>query len=90
MQMVPLGILRLKVISIWLFTVSGLRIPREMVQKVKPDGSLGEVIHSETILREGIVREMEVDVIMSLERARSIKNWLDRHIKLIEKHQVKK
>lgn len=60
-------------------------IPREMVHKINPDGTLGEIDEKETIVREGIVREMEVDVLMNIEIARSIKNWLEDQIKKAEK-----
>ena len=64
-------------------------IPREMVQEIKPDGTLGEVIQSETVVREGIVREMEVDVLMNVEVAKGVINWLEDKIKLIEKEIIK-
>ena len=60
-------------------------IPREMVHEIKPDGNLGDIIQEGTVVREGIVREMEVDVLMSVEVARSIKIWLEDQIKKIEK-----
>ena len=60
-------------------------IPREIVHKIKTDGTLGEIIPEETVDRGGIVREMEVDVLMSVEVARSIKNWLGDQIKKIDK-----
>lgn len=59
-------------------------IPREMVQELNDNGSLGPVIPSETIVREGYVREMEVDVMMNIEIAKSIRSWLDDRIKEIE------
>ena len=64
-------------------------IPQETVQEIKPDGTLGEVIQSETVVREGIVREMEVDVLMNVEVAKSVINWLEDKIKLIEKEIIK-
>ena len=64
-------------------------IPREMVQEIKPDGTLGEVIQSETVVREGIVREMEVDVLMNVEVAKGVINWLEDKIILIEKEIIK-
>ena len=65
-------------------------IPREMVHKIKPDGSLGDIISRETVVREGIVREMEVDVLMSVEVARSIKSWLENQIKKIDNKEINK
>jgi len=62
-------------------------IPREMVHEINPDGALGEVIRGETVSRNGIVREMEVDVLMSAESARSIIGWLEDQIKHLEKRK---
>ena len=62
-------------------------IPREMVHKLNPDGTLGEVIHSETQLRDGLVREMEVDILMSVENAKSMKVWLEEKIQQAEKRK---
>lgn len=59
-------------------------IPTEMIQKVNPDGTLGEVIPEKTIVRDGIVREMDVDVLMSVTVAKNIKSWLEDRIKDIE------
>lgn len=62
-------------------------IPREMVHEINPDGALGEVIRGETVSRNGIVREMEVDVLMSAESVRSIIGWLEDQIKHLEKRK---
>lgn len=60
-------------------------IPQEMVHELNSGGALGEVIPDETVLRDGIVREMEVDVLMSAENARSIIDWLEDRIQILEK-----
>ena len=62
-------------------------IPREMVHKINPDGTLGEIIQEQTVAREGIVREMEVDVLMSVDVAKSIKNWLDEQFEKVEQRK---
>ena len=59
-------------------------IPQEMIQKVNPDGTLGEVIPEKTIVRDGIVREMDMDVLMSVAVAKNIKSWLEDKIKDID------
>lgn len=59
-------------------------IPREMVHKLNDDGSLGDVIPEETIAKEGIIREMEVDVLMSIATANSLKVLLEQKIKEFE------
>lgn len=59
-------------------------IPREMVHRVNPDGSLGEILQEENVQRKGVVREMDVDIFMSVTIAKSIRDWLDKQIKAIE------
>ena len=56
-----------------------------MVHEIKPEGALGEVIHGETVLCDGTVKEMEVDALMSAEQARSVVGWLQDQIKHFEK-----
>ena len=57
-------------------------IPRETVQKINPeDGSLGDIIHEETVIREGIIREMDFDVLMDIQTAKNVCKWLDDKIK---------
>ena len=62
-------------------------IPREMVQEINDDGTLGSIIHSETISREGVVREMDTDVVMNINCAKSLKKWLSDKIEEFEKQQ---
>ena len=59
-------------------------IPREMVYKMNPDGTLGEINEKETIKRGGIVREMEVDIMMGIGTAKSIIKWLEEQV---QKHE---
>lgn len=59
-------------------------IPREMVYKMNPDGTLGEINEKETIKREGIIREMEVDVMMGIGTAKSVIKWLEEQV---QKHE---
>lgn len=63
-------------------------IPREQTFPVTKDGVLGDVV--QTVSRDGIVREMEVDAIMSLSTAKSLKDWLTRNINKLEKNITKK
>lgn len=59
-------------------------IPREQTHSVKKDGTLGDPI--DTVSRNGVVREMEVDAIMNLSTAKILRDWLDRNIKKLEQH----
>lgn len=51
-------------------------IPRQMVHRLTEQGKLGEEITERRVSREGIVREMEVDVVMTVETAKSFITWL--------------
>jgi hypothetical protein len=53
-------------------------IPKEVAHQVNADGSLGTVI--DTVSREGIVREMEVDVILTPTAAQALHDWLADHL----------
>ena len=60
-------------------------IPQQIVHKLDADGSLGDVIAEETVGRQGIVREVEAEAIMTLETAKSLIAWLSRSVKQLEK-----
>lgn len=51
-------------------------IPRRLVHEVGLDGQLGAPIETETVTRDAIVREMEVDIFLALPVAKSIHQWL--------------
>lgn len=51
-------------------------IPRQIIHELAPDGQLGEEIPGRRVSRGGIVREMDVDVYMSVETVESLRNWL--------------
>lgn len=59
-------------------------IPRKVTQKVTASGQLGEEIAAESERKEGVVREVEVGVMISLEQARSLTKWLEEKIQLLE------
>lgn len=52
-------------------------IPKRIVHKVNPDGSLGEEIQDQRVVRDAIVRDTEVAVTMSLETAKRLMTALD-------------
>lgn len=54
-------------------------IPKKIVQKIN-HGVLGEEIPEKRIARSGIFRELEADLVMSLETATAIRVWLDQKI----------
>jgi len=55
-----------------------LAIPQEVIHTINPDGSLGGERKPKG--KEGIVREMDVDVVMSLETAVVVHEWLTKRI----------
>ena len=60
-------------------------IPREVVHRITPEGTLGEVVPGETVSREGIVREMDVDVIMNFGAAKALHDWLGKKLEDFQK-----
>jgi hypothetical protein len=51
------------------------------VYRLNPDGSLGSEIPEERATNEPIVRDIQLDVLMSVQAAEGLKNWLDQYIK---------
>ena len=60
-------------------------IPRRLVHEVGADGELGPLIDSETIARDAIVREMEVDIFLTPPVAKSLYKWLGEKISDLER-----
>jgi len=59
-------------------------LPRRHVFKLNPDGSLGAEVPSEKAATESITRDMQVDVLLSVQAAEGLKNWLDQYIKALK------
>lgn len=59
-------------------------IPQQLEFELSEEGKIGKEIPESKITREGIVRELEVDAIMSLDRARALHAWLGNQIKTLE------
>jgi hypothetical protein len=59
-------------------------IPQSQAFALNKDGSLGQPITEETIVRAAIVRELDVDVVMNVDVARSLAVWLGQQVKLYE------
>lgn len=55
-------------------------IPRRDVRKVRPDGSLGESLPERMEIRDAIVREMDIDIVMSLPTVEALFSWLEQHL----------
>jgi len=56
-------------------------IPQIVVHEVDAHGKVGNVVAA-PMGRDGIVRELEVDIILDLQTARSFREWLD--LRLVE------
>ena len=57
-------------------------IPQKTTQKINPDGTLGDETAREG--KEGVVRQMETDIIVNENTARNIKVWLDQKLEEFE------
>jgi hypothetical protein len=55
-------------------------LPKRHVFKLNPDGSLGAEVPSEKAATESITRDMQVDVLLSMQAAEGLKNWLDQYL----------
>ena len=60
-------------------------IPKRVSHEIDEDGKLGKEIVSERETRDGIVREVEVGVVMGVSEARSLVKWLQQKIRAYEK-----
>lgn len=63
-------------------------IPKQVTHKLKDDMNLGEEIEEELIIRNAIVREVEAYLVMDVQIAIVLRDWLDDKIKAIEKAQM--
>jgi hypothetical protein len=59
-------------------------LPRRHVFKVNPDGSLGAEVPAERARSEAITRDMQVDVLLSVQAAEGLRNWLDQYLRALK------
>ncbi len=57
-------------------------IPRRLTHELKPDGKIGGETGRES--KDGIIREVEIEVMVDLTVAKSLNSWLDEKIKVLE------
>ncbi len=55
-------------------------IPTKIVHAVAADGRLGDEIESRRETKDGLVRQMEVDIFLSEVSARQLRDWLDQKL----------
>jgi hypothetical protein len=67
-------------------------IPRRVVHKVNPDGTLGDEIAESRVVRDAIIRDIEVTVTMSLDTATRVLTALTEIIQksrgIVQQHQA--
>ena len=59
-------------------------IPQETEHIIGPDGTLGDEVEESRIARTGVIREVEVDVIMNLNTATALYDWLEKKISILK------
>ena len=59
-------------------------IPQTLTHDITPQGNLGEETNRQ--VKSGVVREVEVEVIVDLATAKGMLGWLETHISAIEDH----
>jgi len=55
-------------------------IPQSTTFVVAPDGLLGEEITEHRKTKEGVIRQMEIDLILNEDTANDLRNWLDQRL----------
>lgn len=65
-------------------------IPQQIEHPILPDGQLGKEITESRVVRSGLVREVDIDVIFDLDTAVSFRDWLDEKIKILQQLKNKK
>jgi hypothetical protein len=59
-------------------------LPKRHVFKLNPDGSLGAEVPNDKAANESITRDMQVDILMTVQAAEGLKNWLDQYIRSLK------
>ena len=62
-----------------------LPIPQQTTQMLEPDGKLSTELLDQRVQRDGIVREVEVEMVMSAEVAESVAKWLTDRVAAIRR-----
>lgn len=60
-------------------------IPQRVVHNIGDDGTVGDELEEERVERDAIVREVDVDLIMSPKLARSVAQWLSGKVDDLER-----
>jgi hypothetical protein len=60
-------------------------LPDQTVQVISDEGVLGDEVVEERIVRDGLVRELEANIVMDVALAKTLVKWLTDKIEFIEK-----
>lgn len=66
------------------FYVERIPIPDQTASRVLSTGEIGEDIPELKITREGMLRELEFGLMVDIEFAKKLRDWLDRNIHQVE------
>ena len=55
-------------------------IPQRVVYQINEDHELGDIVQEATVTRGSIVREMDIDIFLTVDVAEELKSWLDKAI----------
>jgi hypothetical protein len=62
-------------------------LPKKHIFRINPDGSLGAEVVDERTSSGSIVRDLQVDVLMTVNGAEGLRSWLDEYIKSLRTRQ---
>lgn len=65
-----------------------LAIPRQTTQAVGPDAQLGKEIIEKRVVRDAIIRELEICVMLTPQIAIKLHEWLGNHIEQIKQFPI--
>ena len=65
-------------------------IPQSTVQAITPENTLGDELSEARVVRQAIVREVEVEALMDLNTATALLKWLTAHVATLEARLVKR
>lgn len=66
------------------FYVERPAIPLSIVHELNQEGSLAGELRDEREGKEGIVREVDCNIMIDLNTAKTIRGWLDQQVKILE------
>jgi hypothetical protein len=64
-------------------------IPRKTVYNLEENGKIGKELTELVESKNGIIREVDCNILFDIGTARNIRSWLDNHIKILEELEKK-